>query len=201
MTSATHFRRSDRHCWLQTWRITQNEVAARNRCARFPAALRGGELQGAVQRVIGTAPNGPRRHAVASRDTSGPRRDAASRAPVRPKNQLQAFQSAEASIRHCPPEAPYAQLILARSESHPSAEPPSSGARRKLVFPGVRPRRRGPDVSLPRSSPSDLPKSSQSLNSVQLCSLCLEFGVDTFSSHFFSPQSRHRIPPFPIVLP
>ena len=76
MASATHFRRSDRRGWSAPGGSHRTKSAARNRCGRFPAARRSGELQGAVHRAMGPH----RRHqASAGEGTSGPRRDAASR--------------------------------------------------------------------------------------------------------------------------
>ena len=66
---------------------------------------------------------------------------------VSSKNAPEAHRPAEAPIRHRSTDRPSAQLIGRRPSDHPRPERPSSGHRRRCIFPRVRPRRRGSTCS------------------------------------------------------
>ena len=124
MASATHFRRSDRRGWLAAWRITQNEVGRAESLRPFSGCAARRRAPRRRPPSDGTA---PRRHrdARAGGGTSGPRRDAASRASsVRKTNRRRSDRrrhrfATDVRITRV------AQPILAAASGLPEPKPPS----------------------------------------------------------------------------
>ena len=83
----------------------------------------------------------PSRRAELSRPTPAePRRERGAMRPgrsVSSKNAPQALRSAEAPFRHCRSDLPYAQLDANAALEKPEPERPSSGKRRRRIFPPV----------------------------------------------------------------